>query len=310
MNGPTLIEIARAVPGGKVSGNQVLAPGPGHSHKDKSLSIRLSAGPDGFVVYSHAGDDFRDCRDYVADALGLSSDRWRAGSHAPDPEAMAARRRAQEEARQAEEAETAARQRRALAIWNASQSPAGTIVEAYLASRRLALPGEISGETIRFHRSCPWDTGTAPAMVTLFRDIITDEPRAIHRTALTHEGKKVGRKMLGPVGGCAIKLDADQTVTTALAIGEGIETCLAARQLGITPTWALGSTTGIAAFRVLDGIERLQVLGENDETGASDRACNDVGARWHRAGRSVEIITPKIGTDLNDVVMEGATTWE
>ena len=73
--GVSLPEIARALRG-KVVGNQVLAPGPNHSAKDQSLSVRLSAGsPDGFIVFSHAGDDFRTCKDYVAAQLGMSADR-------------------------------------------------------------------------------------------------------------------------------------------------------------------------------------------------------------------------------------------
>src|SRR5262249_10714225 len=51
---PTL---ARAL-GGEIRGNQILAPGPGHSAVDRSLAIRLDpAAPDGFFVHSFANDD-------------------------------------------------------------------------------------------------------------------------------------------------------------------------------------------------------------------------------------------------------------
>ena len=61
--------VARAL-GGEMSGSQVLAPGPGHSPKDRSLSVRLSpSAPDGFVAFSHAGDPWQDCREYVRDRL-------------------------------------------------------------------------------------------------------------------------------------------------------------------------------------------------------------------------------------------------
>ena len=65
--------LARAL-GGEVVGGQVLAPGPGgHSRKDRSLSVRLTlTAPDGFLAFSHAGDDWRACRDYVRERLGLS----------------------------------------------------------------------------------------------------------------------------------------------------------------------------------------------------------------------------------------------
>jgi hypothetical protein len=60
-----LRSLARAL-GGDVSAGQVLAPGPGHSPKYCSLSIKLdSSAPDGFVLNSFAGDDPIECRDYV-----------------------------------------------------------------------------------------------------------------------------------------------------------------------------------------------------------------------------------------------------
>ena len=68
----TLESIARAL-GGEVSGCQVLAPGPGHSPKDRSLSIKLSRdAPEGFIVHSFCGDDPIVCRDYVRQRLGMA----------------------------------------------------------------------------------------------------------------------------------------------------------------------------------------------------------------------------------------------
>lgn len=67
-------QLAHAL-GGEVSGNQILAPGPNHSPKDRSLSIRLDdTAPDGMVVYSFAGDDPLACKDYVREKAGLA--RW------------------------------------------------------------------------------------------------------------------------------------------------------------------------------------------------------------------------------------------
>jgi hypothetical protein len=57
--------------GGEVCGGQVIAPGPGHSPKDRSLAVRPSPdAPDGFVVHSHAGDDPLKCKDYVRAKIG------------------------------------------------------------------------------------------------------------------------------------------------------------------------------------------------------------------------------------------------
>jgi hypothetical protein len=66
-----LQSLARAL-GGEVSSNQVLAPGPGHSAKDRSLSVKLDAdAPDGFIVHSFAHDDAIECKDFVRAKLSL-----------------------------------------------------------------------------------------------------------------------------------------------------------------------------------------------------------------------------------------------
>lgn len=65
MNRGILQSWARAL-GGEVSGNSVRAPGPGHSSRDRSLSVTPSATvPNGFLVNSFAGDGSIACLDYV-----------------------------------------------------------------------------------------------------------------------------------------------------------------------------------------------------------------------------------------------------
>src|SRR5262249_34216044 len=71
MQFPSLQQIAKAL-GGEVSGNQVIAPGPGHSAGDRSLSIKIDPNhPDGFVVNSFAKDDPIKCKDYIREKAGL-----------------------------------------------------------------------------------------------------------------------------------------------------------------------------------------------------------------------------------------------
>jgi hypothetical protein len=66
-----LDRLAQAL-GGEVSNGQVLAPGPGHSPKDRSLSVKLDPdAPEGFVIHSFANDDAIVCRDYVRAKAGL-----------------------------------------------------------------------------------------------------------------------------------------------------------------------------------------------------------------------------------------------
>src|SRR6478609_3068741 len=63
--------IARAL-GGEVSGQQILAPGPGHSPKDRSLSIKVDpTAPDGILIHSFANDDWKVCREHIRRTLGM-----------------------------------------------------------------------------------------------------------------------------------------------------------------------------------------------------------------------------------------------
>ena len=61
-------DIAKAL-GGEIAGqDQVVAPGPGHARRDRSLSVLIRG--EHLVVHSFAGDDWRVCKDYVRSRLG------------------------------------------------------------------------------------------------------------------------------------------------------------------------------------------------------------------------------------------------
>jgi hypothetical protein len=243
--------------------------------------------PDGFLTHSFAGDDWRQCRDHVRRALGIERRR----EHAPLAASEGGRRTKEAQARHDLGCGGA------LALWRAAVDPRGTLVERYLRSRELEIGNEVAGAVLRWHPG-------VGAMVALFRGVETDEPQGISRTFLDTEGRKIGRKFLGPVGGAAIKLDPDKDVDADLHVAEGIETALAARQLGLRQTWALGSASAIAAFPVLPAVGALTILAENDE--ASARAVSACAHRWHEADREVFINRSTIGKDLNDAIRGAA----
>lgn len=301
----SLREIAAAL-GGEVTRGSVSAPGPGHSRRDRSLSIRPSVNsPEGFLVFSHAGDDFRECRDYVRLRLGLRADSWKEREWQPARGGASAAASKQDEI---QVDDTKARIARARAIWDEGRDPRGTIAEFYLAGRGLELDGVVSGAAIRFHPACPWKeqgattTLRVPCMLGAMRRIDTDEITAVHRTRLSPDGQKLGRMMLGPAAGTAIKLDPNEAVEYGLAVGEGIETTMAGRLLGFRPAWAAATAGGIARLPVMNGIDALTLLTERDETGANERATNECGERWHAAGREVVLVEPKTGNDVNDAI--------
>jgi putative DNA primase/helicase len=270
--------------GGSISSGQLLCPGPGHSRHDRSLAVRPS--PSGFVVYSHAGDDWRTCADYVRERLGLP--QWQA--------ATTDHRTCQSSVNDDRE-----RIERAQTIWDEAHDPHGTVAEEYLGSRRLDLPPELRVFVLRFHPTCPWESGTVPCLVAAFRAIDGDALTGIHRIRLDRPERwpKAERKMLGSIAGSAVKLDP---AGDRLAIGEGIETCMAARQLGLRPVWALGSAGAIARFPDVANVEGLTIVGENDG-GASRHAAEACRDSWHP--RRVAILTPTGGRkDFNDLTLE------
>lgn len=222
-------------------------------------------------------------------------------------------RRAEQEA--ADKVEREAKTREALDWWESAVDPRGTPVEAYLAGRGLSLPDEAAGEAIRFHPRCKFGLAHVPCMVALVRDVISNEPRAIHRTAIGPDGRKAvvdgkSRLALGPTTGGAVKLTPDEDVCAALAIGEGVETTLAMRHLpevGATRAWALIDAGHVEAFPILGGVEALFVAVDHDANGRGQRAAAAVATRWSRERREVFLITPKaVGADLNDVVARSA----
>jgi len=295
--------LARAL-GGEIVGDEVLAPGPGHSPRDRSLSVKISK-TGKIVVHSFADDDWRVCRDYVNERLGLSPD---ASKSRREP-----RRRPRNVPAVQRRDDDKTRQRAALSLWDKACDPRGSIVEIYLKSRGLELPDETAGEAIRYHAHCAFGAERHPAMVCLVRNIVTNEPQAIRRTALGPDGRaikrdsKTFRMSLGPVANGAIKIDADEAVEQGLCLGEGVETCLSGRQKGLRPVWAAISTANLAKFPVFDGIEGLHLFAENDANGASGKAVEKCARRWHSAGRTVFIVTPEIGKDLNDELRSGLT---
>jgi putative DNA primase/helicase len=306
--------IARAL-GGEVSGHQVLAPGPGHSLRDRSLAVQLSkSAPDGLLVFSHCGDDWRLCREYVGKRLGLARSRPDGAARAdhmlsariPGPNSSTDRD---------SDADDALRTRRALAIWNGTADPRGTPAWRYLAARGIALdelPSRIHA-VLRWHPCCPWGTDGARhgCIVALWTNAISGEPRAIHRTAITVAGAKVGRKTLGPNAGCVIRLWPDEEVECGLVISEGIETALVAatriqhRRTLLRPAWAIGDAGHLEKFPVLPGIEALTVLVDHDENARGQRAAAECARRWAAAGREVTQLIPRIpGEDFADLVGE------
>lgn len=253
------------------------------------VSLTLRDGKEGqLVVKCFAGCEARDVLAAIR-RRGLSSGEVR--EERPSPSAK-------------HEPDKADKISLALATWRQSVDARGSLVERYLAGRALELPAN-HYDVLRFHHACPFKGQRVPAMVALFRDVVTDEPCGIHRTPLLPDGSDRNRvlkkAMLGRAGDAAIKLSPDDEVTLGLGLCEGIETGLKIMARGWRPIWACGSTSGMAPFPVLPGIEELTIFADNDANGAGIRAAQQCGERWLEAERLATIRLPRAaGADWAD----------
>ena len=148
-----------------------------------------------------------------------------------------------------------------------------------------------------------------PCLVALRRDAISDEPVSIHRIALTLDGQRIERRMLGRGG--VVKL---YPKGQRLIVGEGIETTLAAAtrisRWGslLQPAWSAVDAGRLGSLPLIDGVERLVILVDHDLNGAGQAAALRCAERWSQAGREVVRLTPKRpGFDFNDLVREMAS---
>jgi hypothetical protein len=303
--------LARSLGGEIVGTGRILAPGPGHSPSDRSMSVLIAdTAPDGFVVSSFAGDDWRECRDHVLERLGHKSVYGRSRSSPAVRQIDPDGRREHDDCDQ--------HQRLAANLWDQARPIGGTVAETYLTGRGLAaLPEALDGYALRFVERCPFrlatgDTVYPPAMVAAMVDVRTSALVGIHRTALAADGSGKAaiaglgnpKKMLGRAGGACIKLSADEDVTQGLHIAEGIETALACIEMGFRPMWVALSAGGIANFPVLPGIEALTIFADNDTNDAGLLAARRRALRWTAEFREVIIRRPAIaGHDWADTVL-------
>ncbi|MCJ2069163.1 toprim domain-containing protein [Methylobacterium sp. J-030] len=314
--------------GGKVNGRGINCPGLGHSAHDESISVIFSpSAPDGLLVFDHAGGDHLGAKDYVRERLGLRgivdniNNSSRATGHAVsaprqvnddnihNDQGQRSRRRDVVIDDNVHNDKSSDNTALALRIWREAQPAAGSPVESYLVRRGLSLPDN-AHEVIRYTPACPFAGRRTPAMVALVRNVVTDEPQAIHRTAITLEGQKAvvngrDRLALGPLAGGAVMLTASAEVTYCLGVGEGIESVLSMRALPEfgerTPVWALLNTAGISGFMPLPGIESLWLAVDHDPGG--EKAASACAGRWRFAGKETFLVRATMpGADLNDIV--------
>ncbi|WP_422653675.1 DUF7146 domain-containing protein [Geminicoccus sp.] len=181
----------------------------------------------------------------------------------------------------------------------------------YLTGRGCIIPPD--GSHLRWidgHRHPSGHVG--PALVALATSATTGEPQTLHRTWIdaTRLGQKAPiekpRLLFSglPKAGAVVRLFPDEDTLEGLAIGEGIETCLAAAQ-GFTPIWSVLDAGNLAAFQILPGVEALTIIVDHDPAGL--KAAEQCARRWHETGREVRgWCPPAKGEDAADFLARAA----
>lgn len=282
-------------------GNAALVPGPGHSPKDRSLSLKVT--PDGRLIWhSHANDD----ASKVWAHLGISHDLGRRMTPFEIQRARADRDRAAKERERLAKIERARTLAFCRQVWSETVPAAGSPAEAYLRGRGVvgAIP-----ETIRFHPKGPFDYRRAklhPSMVAIITGPDGKSAVGLHVTALRADGSgkaaiKNPRHMFGQVTGGVVQIGAFPA-DGVLAVGEGLETSLSYRDLTGTPTWAALSTSGLKSLAIPLGVRKLIIAADGDKAGHEAALAL---AEKARKRCDVMIIPAPEGQDWNDVLKGG-----
>lgn len=280
-------------PGGRTAS----VPGPGHSRRDRSLSLRLSEDGDRVIYHSFSGDTHADILRH------LKMERGSARPISPQERRREQLRR-DHERRMQDEADQALCQH----IWSETVAIENTPAETYLWRRSLIAEGQTD---LRFHPAAPLSKAAdceafQPAMIALVRSL-DGAPAALHLTFLKPDGsdkafKDRSRRMYGPVSGNAVRLGAVVS-ERVLAVAEGVETAGSYSTLFGVPAWAALSTTGLEQVRLPYGLRKLVIAADGDKPGM--KAATVLAERAARIC-DVEIHAAPDGQDWNDVLREHA----
>lgn len=238
-------------------GQRANVPAPGHSGKDRSISLLLSEGR--VVIHGFGGVDWRSMRDDLRrrgfiDVAGRLTGGGQGGSSFPRPDPRV-------------RLETAAR------LWEGGV-PVG---EATPAGRHLRLRRVRCGAAavdLRSHPNAPTSVYRSggrerPAIVAAIRDL-DGRLTAVELTYLHPNGRpaldlRLPRKTVGLVSpGASVRLAA---AASEMLVGEGVITTLSAIDRFQLPGWALMSANNLAGWTPPPEVRRLLIAADRGAVG-------------------------------------------
>ena len=187
----------------------------------------------------------------------------------------------------------------------------GSLVETYLASRKLPCPA--SADLLFCNNVSDFKAGVGrPAMIAIVRGADGKPTGGIHRTFLAYDGAGKApmdkpKKMLGAIQNGAVRL-APVGGDGILGVAEGIETAIAAMTIHGVPVWAAlgannlggydkaGAWTG---FELPLDVKIRHLVIFADSGGAGEAAAAALRDRVSATGIAVDIEFPTSGDDFN-----------
>lgn len=247
--------------GGDLRGDCLHAPSPGHSQRDRGMTLRLRSDGRGVLVNTFNAS-WRQTLRFVEDEL-----RRHGFVFANVRQPTAAERRAWAQAAEKAKAERQARKLTRvhdLACSGVAPEP-GRPVRTYLAVR--GLPASTVAQAV--NAGAIWehyDEFKRPSMLAVSHDL-KGRLRALQLTKLKRDGSgkrgsAIDRYTFGTPSGAACRLFKHSGDT--LAIAEGTETALAFYSLRGVPTWAAFGSRNLAAFEPPRTVRTLIIAADGD----------------------------------------------
>lgn len=285
-HGPSRLQRIVAAVGGDLyeSGRRALIPGPGHSAKDRSVSLFETEDGRILIHCFSLSDDWRTVKAQLI-ARGLLDATQSAqprgdGLRAQQPVIV-----------QPSVEERVARARR---FWSESRTLAATASERYLLARAIAKT-QLASAALGFHPRMTSidDRRRRPALMAA----IDDKHGVLQGVQVTlvtpYSGEKARvatpRRVIGRLMGGAVRLHKPEST---LAIGEGVETMLSASAILDLPAWAALTADNLAAFEPPAWLSRLVIARDNDSAGI--KAADALAERAIQM-MQVEIVGPPEG---------------
>lgn len=277
-------------------GRGALCPGPGHSERDRSMSIKIGRGGRLIVNSFSPATTWQECRDFL---------RERGHIEGFQAKSTFKRRPVSPEPLDSNKIEAAK------ALWAKGTPIRGTIGENYIRLRKL--PEElIDNGALRFARMVdhyPYGNSRPPFNYSpAILAKISDQNGYVIGVHITYLNAKTGfrrvheptRKMIGYHKGYSVKLN---DFATSVVTGEGWETTASAAKIFGMPAMPLLSAANISAWEP-DSHSKLRfVFNAVDNNAAGENANNSLTLRLMKKRiRVVPLFPPARFKDWNDVL--------